>query len=457
MEWPRATFLLTMSLRSPEDQAARANCSSAILVGAPFSESEQLGSHSRPASLTSKPVSPVGGPPSLAARPARSPGSLAQTLRSQLSAWRRRRSSCSAVAWVTRLIAGPAVELGVDLGVGPAGEVDELLGGAGVGRRAAGACARRRVTPGRALGGDGAGGGGSASSISDAVVVVGASASPSAAAGRRPTARRARRGRWRRPRSTANRLSWRSGSRELVELAVASGTRPSSSRPAGAGCGGARRRSGTPGPAAGGRRGCTGTPAGGGRRGASARGGRRPGGRTARSSSSWRSTPTARRGMSTPSLTIRTATSHGSVPAAKRAMRADAVGSSLVTTTGSTRSRHCIISAMPRAWSWSVAMTSPPASGSTARMRGEPLVGAAQHGRQPLAVERQRGAQALRGAGGVEGVVEAGRHLAAVGRDPLHLAADAREVDRAARPGRPAARRRSRRRSRGGPRRARSR
>ena len=59
VEWPRATFLLTMSLRSPEDQAARANCSSAILVGAPFYESEQLGSHARPASLTSKPVSPV--------------------------------------------------------------------------------------------------------------------------------------------------------------------------------------------------------------------------------------------------------------------------------------------------------------------------------------------------------------------------------------------------------------
>ena len=32
---PRAAFLLTMSLRSPEDQAARANCSSAILLGCP--------------------------------------------------------------------------------------------------------------------------------------------------------------------------------------------------------------------------------------------------------------------------------------------------------------------------------------------------------------------------------------------------------------------------------------
>ena len=58
MDWPRATFLLTMTLHSPENQAARANCSSAILVGAPFSESEQLGSQTRPTVLMSKPVSP---------------------------------------------------------------------------------------------------------------------------------------------------------------------------------------------------------------------------------------------------------------------------------------------------------------------------------------------------------------------------------------------------------------
>jgi hypothetical protein len=52
----RVTFLLTMSLRSPEDQAARANCSSAILVGAPFHESEQLGSHARPPRRLQTPV-----------------------------------------------------------------------------------------------------------------------------------------------------------------------------------------------------------------------------------------------------------------------------------------------------------------------------------------------------------------------------------------------------------------
>ncbi len=60
MDWPRATFLLTMTLRSLDvNQAARANCSSAILLVAPFSESEQLGSQTRTALLTSKPVSPV--------------------------------------------------------------------------------------------------------------------------------------------------------------------------------------------------------------------------------------------------------------------------------------------------------------------------------------------------------------------------------------------------------------
>ena len=56
---PRAPFLVTMSLHNLMNQAARANCSLAILFVAPFSESEQLGSHARPKSLTSKPVSPV--------------------------------------------------------------------------------------------------------------------------------------------------------------------------------------------------------------------------------------------------------------------------------------------------------------------------------------------------------------------------------------------------------------
>ena len=61
MDWPRAALLLTMTLVSPEDQAARVNCSLAILWFAPFNESEQLGSQTRPSDLTSKPVSPVNG------------------------------------------------------------------------------------------------------------------------------------------------------------------------------------------------------------------------------------------------------------------------------------------------------------------------------------------------------------------------------------------------------------
>ena len=59
---PRVTSRLTMSFDSPEeDQAAKANCSLAVLVCAPFYESEQLGSHVRPADLVSKPISPVVG------------------------------------------------------------------------------------------------------------------------------------------------------------------------------------------------------------------------------------------------------------------------------------------------------------------------------------------------------------------------------------------------------------
>ena len=61
MDWPRAALLLTMTLVSPEDQAARVNCSLAILWFAPFYESEQLGSQTRPSDLTSKPVSPLNG------------------------------------------------------------------------------------------------------------------------------------------------------------------------------------------------------------------------------------------------------------------------------------------------------------------------------------------------------------------------------------------------------------
>jgi hypothetical protein len=53
----RDLLMLTMTLRSLDvNQAARANCSSAILVFAPINESEQLGSQTRTALLTSKPA-----------------------------------------------------------------------------------------------------------------------------------------------------------------------------------------------------------------------------------------------------------------------------------------------------------------------------------------------------------------------------------------------------------------
>ena len=108
---------------------------------------------------------------------------------------------------------------------------------------------------------------------------------------------------------------------------------------------------------------------------------------------------------------------------------------------------------MPRACSWSVAITRPPAFGCSRRTSARRVVRRAQHGRQPLAFERERGAQALPGARGVERVVEGRRVDRAVGRRPLHLAVRRREVDRADDAAVARARRRSRTRSRGPPRR----
>ena len=79
-------------------------------------------------------------------------------------------------------------------------------------------------------------------------------------------------------------------------------------------------------------------------------------------------TPTRSRGMSTPSETMRTATIQGCSPSAKCSMRADAVGSSLTTRVACTPWRRRSSSTMPRACSWSMAMTRPPAWGCTARM-----------------------------------------------------------------------------------------
>ncbi len=79
-------------------------------------------------------------------------------------------------------------------------------------------------------------------------------------------------------------------------------------------------------------------------------------------------TPTRRRGMSTPSETMRTATSHGSLPA-REALRCPprrrVVGGHDARGRAEARAqqrRRC-----PRACSWSMAITSPPASGCSAR------------------------------------------------------------------------------------------
>jgi hypothetical protein len=79
-------------------------------------------------------------------------------------------------------------------------------------------------------------------------------------------------------------------------------------------------------------------------------------------------TPTRRRGMSTPSDTMRTATIQGSAEPAKRAMRVDDIGSSDTATVALTPQRYRRMSAMPWAWSWSAAMTRPPASGCDRRI-----------------------------------------------------------------------------------------
>ena len=108
---------------------------------------------------------------------------------------------------------------------------------------------------------------------------------------------------------------------------------------------------------------------------------------------------------------------------------------------------------MPRACSWSVAITSPPASGCSRRTSVEPRVGRAQHGRQPLALERQRGAQPL----ARRARRRAGRRTSPSGSSrpapPTPSAVRAREVDGADDAAVARARRRSRTRSRGRPRR----
>ncbi len=72
--------------------------------------------------------------------------------------------------------------------------------------------------------------------------------------------------------------------------------------------------------------------------------------------------------MSTPSDTMRTATIQGSVPLANRAMRDEAMGSSDTATVTATPNRRSMRRAIPCAWSWSMAMTRPPAVGWVRRI-----------------------------------------------------------------------------------------
>ena len=60
---------------------------------------------------------------------------------------------------------------------------------------------------------------------------------------------------------------------------------------------------------------------------------------------------------------------------------------------------------------------------------GQPGVGRVEHGGQPLALGRQRGAQALCRQRGLERIVEGGGTQAAVRGDPLHVTVQTRELD----------------------------
>ena len=135
-------------------------------------------------------------------------------------------------------------------------------------------------------------------------------------------------------------------------------------------------------------------------------------------------------GCRRPRDTIRTATSHGSRPAANPAIRSIASGSSEVTDDRVLPE----VAAEHRRDAAGVLLVD--GDDEAARVRlvaahvGQPLHRLAQHGRQPLAVDRERRAQPLVGELAGQRVVERRRVDGAVRRAPLHLAADPREVHR---------------------------
>jgi hypothetical protein len=130
--------------------------------------------------------------------------------------------------------------------------------------------------------------------------------------------------------------------------------------------------------------------------------------------------------MSTPSETIRTATIQASRPSANSAIFSLASGSSEVATTASTPCRARSSSAIPRAWSTSMAITRPPAVGSC-RAAGRAARGP---GRARSAATRRRGDSAVRSR--CEARVRSrlssnvADTIAPSGVGPLHVAVEAR-------------------------------
>jgi hypothetical protein len=64
MDWPRVPSLVAMCLGYLIRSGSESEVVVGLCLGAPFKESEQLRSHVRIPSFTSKPISPVSGPPS---------------------------------------------------------------------------------------------------------------------------------------------------------------------------------------------------------------------------------------------------------------------------------------------------------------------------------------------------------------------------------------------------------
>lgn len=126
-------------------------------------------------------------------------------------------------------------------------------------------------------------------------------------------------------------------------------------------------------------------------------------------------TPTARRGTSTPSDTMRTATIQRSSPALNSSIRFDAPVSSERTTVAFVPVISRISFAYARAESWSLAMTSPPASGMPLRTSVRRWSAA----RSTLGIQSPRGSSAVRQACEIASLVMGSPSLAATSSPAL--------------------------------------